>query len=256
MLWPTSPGPSGAGRGAADEAALAFGMSGECAVRGDSWLTSPKRTSRPPSRPRSWPAGRTRRRAISSRVREAPGDFTPGSYLRRTPEQYDRGLCLIPDDVLAFVYATQPKEWEKFKKLHGADAKRPVAQAARLRGREARHAGRAAQGDQERRLQVPAGLLPPGQRAERGDRRSSTPANLFAISPPAALQPEEREQPGPGPLPERPAHLHRGAEEPAHRPERRRTPSASTASTATPRSRSSPSAAAWPTSPSTPTWST
>ena len=54
-------------------------------------------------------------------VREAPGDFTPGSYLRRAPEQYDRTLCLIPDDALAFVYATQPKEWDKFKKLHGTD---------------------------------------------------------------------------------------------------------------------------------------
>ena len=53
----------------------------------------------------------------------AAGEFIPGDYRRRLPEQYDRTLCLIPDDVLAFVYATQPKEWEKFKKLHGADAR-------------------------------------------------------------------------------------------------------------------------------------
>jgi type I restriction enzyme R subunit len=57
-------------------------------------------------------------------VREAAaGEFIPGDYRRRLPEHYDRGLCLISDDALAFVYATQPKEWEKFKKLHGADAR-------------------------------------------------------------------------------------------------------------------------------------
>ncbi|OLD42091.1 MAG: hypothetical protein AUI83_19815 [Armatimonadetes bacterium 13_1_40CM_3_65_7] len=46
-------------------------------------------------------------------VREvAPPDgpeWTPGGYRRRTPEEYDRELCLIPGDVLDFVYATQPK---------------------------------------------------------------------------------------------------------------------------------------------------
>lgn len=47
----------------------------------------------------------------------------PGGYRKRKPEVYDRGLCLIPEDVLSFIYATQPKEWEKFKKQHGADAK-------------------------------------------------------------------------------------------------------------------------------------
>ena len=48
---------------------------------------------------------------------------TPGGYLRRLPEDYDRGLCLIPSDVVDFLLATQPKEWEKLKQYHGADVK-------------------------------------------------------------------------------------------------------------------------------------
>jgi len=50
-------------------------------------------------------------------------DYAPGGYRRRKAEDYDRALCLDPGPVLDFIYATQPKEWEKFKKQHGADAK-------------------------------------------------------------------------------------------------------------------------------------
>jgi type I restriction enzyme R subunit len=57
--------------------------------------------------------------------RETPEDseFVPGGYRRRFPADYDRTLCLIPDDVFDFIYATQPKEWEKFKTQLGAEAK-------------------------------------------------------------------------------------------------------------------------------------
>jgi len=51
------------------------------------------------------------------------GKFAPGGYRQRKPEDYDRALCLMPNDVLNFVYATQPKEWEKFKQQMGTDAK-------------------------------------------------------------------------------------------------------------------------------------
>ena len=45
---------------------------------------------------------------------EAPyGRFAPGGYRKRLPEDYDRGLCLDPDVVLDFIYATQPRQWEK-----------------------------------------------------------------------------------------------------------------------------------------------
>lgn len=62
----------------------------------------------------------------------------PGGYRRRKPEEYDRGLCVIPEDVLNFIYATQPKEWEKFKKQHGGDAKdrflKRLASEIKIRG--------------------------------------------------------------------------------------------------------------------------
>ena len=49
--------------------------------------------------------------------------FVPGGYRTRKPEDYNRSLCLDPDVVLDFLYATQPKEWEKLKQHHGEDVK-------------------------------------------------------------------------------------------------------------------------------------
>ncbi len=52
------------------------------------------------------------------------GEATPGGYRKRDwKADYDRQRCLIPRDVLDFIYATQPKVWEKFKKQHAGDAK-------------------------------------------------------------------------------------------------------------------------------------
>ena len=63
----------------------------------------------------------------ATEVRESAPEFgdepLPGGYLRRRPEDYDRGLCLIPADVVDFLLATQPKVWEKLKQHHGADVK-------------------------------------------------------------------------------------------------------------------------------------
>jgi type I restriction enzyme, R subunit len=56
------------------------------------------------------------------------GEAAPGGYLRRRPEDYDRALCLIPGDVIEFIYATQPKEWEKFRQQHGNEAKDKLAE--------------------------------------------------------------------------------------------------------------------------------
>ncbi len=60
-------------------------------------------------------------------VRESAPEFgddpLPGGYHRRRPEDYDRGLCLIPTDVVDFLLATQPKVWEKLTQHHGADVK-------------------------------------------------------------------------------------------------------------------------------------
>src|SRR5260370_5784366 len=52
-----------------------------------------------------------------------PNNVAPGGYRKHISEDYDKTLCLIPEDVLNFIYATQPKEWEKFKKQHEADAR-------------------------------------------------------------------------------------------------------------------------------------
>ena len=60
-------------------------------------------------------------------VRESAPEFgdepLPGGYLRRRPEDYDRGLCLIPADVVDFLLATQPRVWGKLRQHHGADVK-------------------------------------------------------------------------------------------------------------------------------------
>ncbi len=49
------------------------------------------------------------------------GDFPPGGYHKRRPEEYDRSLCLIPRDVVDFILATQPKEWRKLGAHYGAE---------------------------------------------------------------------------------------------------------------------------------------
>lgn len=51
------------------------------------------------------------------------GDIAPGGYHSRRQEDYDRALCLIPKDVVDFIWATQPREWEKLKQYHGAEVK-------------------------------------------------------------------------------------------------------------------------------------
>ena len=56
-------------------------------------------------------------------IHEAPapyGDTPPGGYRKRRPDDYDRTLCLLPRDVVDFVLATQPKEWQKLAQHHGA----------------------------------------------------------------------------------------------------------------------------------------
>ena len=70
-----------------------------------------------------------------------PDNVAPGGYRKHTSEDYDKALCLIPEDVLSFIYATQPKEWDKFKKQHEGDARTPFLQrlASELRTRGTLH---------------------------------------------------------------------------------------------------------------------
>ena len=53
----------------------------------------------------------------------SPYGDAPGGYSRRRPEDYDRTLCLLPRDVVDFVLATQPREWQKLAQHHGAAVK-------------------------------------------------------------------------------------------------------------------------------------
>ena len=41
------------------------------------------------------------------------GTLIPGGFRRRTSQDYDPELCLDPEMVVAFVQATQPKEWAR-----------------------------------------------------------------------------------------------------------------------------------------------
>jgi type I restriction enzyme R subunit len=54
---------------------------------------------------------------LAPQLRRAAG------YRKRTPDEYNRTLCLDPGIVLEFIYATQPQEWEKLKAQHGGDVK-------------------------------------------------------------------------------------------------------------------------------------
>ena len=62
---------------------------------------------------------------IASETRIPYGDqgMQPGGYLKRRPQDYDRTLCLLPNDVLDFVLATQPKEWQRLSQHYGAQVK-------------------------------------------------------------------------------------------------------------------------------------
>jgi type I restriction enzyme R subunit len=44
-------------------------------------------------------------------------------YQKRESSDYDAGLCLIPNDVMDFILATQPDVWDKLKKVYGDNAR-------------------------------------------------------------------------------------------------------------------------------------
>jgi len=52
------------------------------------------------------------------------GEFIPGGYRLGKSEEYDRSLCLVPNDVYNFILATQPKEWRRLKEHYGEDVKK------------------------------------------------------------------------------------------------------------------------------------
>ncbi|MEW6753371.1 MAG: type I restriction endonuclease [Candidatus Latescibacterota bacterium] len=68
-------------------------------------------------------APNTTEKAFEQAIEDA---LLAAGYARRRSEDYDRALCLDPGAVLDFVYATQPREWEKYRKQHGEGAKQKL----------------------------------------------------------------------------------------------------------------------------------
>lgn len=42
-------------------------------------------------------------------------------YNKRLPDEYDKDLCLITDEILAFIKSSQPREYEKLENQYGSD---------------------------------------------------------------------------------------------------------------------------------------
>ena len=108
-------------------------------------------------------------------VQRQEGAAVRGEYLRagRLPQavadDYNRALCLDADVVLDFIYATQPTGMGEAQAAARGGREAPVPPAARLGDRQAWHLGCPSQGHQGLRLQVPVGVLPPGDGLERRD---------------------------------------------------------------------------------------
>ena len=47
-------------------------------------------------------------------------------YHKRTPEEYDKSLCLIPDEVIQFIQATQPKAFKQLEDQYGSETKQKL----------------------------------------------------------------------------------------------------------------------------------
>ena len=59
-------------------------------------------------------AKKTSEKALEAQIVE---DFLvdKNKYIRRPNTKYDAHLCLDPEQVLSFIFATQPEEWEKLE---------------------------------------------------------------------------------------------------------------------------------------------
>ena len=47
-------------------------------------------------------------------------------YDKRQPDDYDRAHCIDSGALLEFLYATQPREWDRYKKQHGEAARQKL----------------------------------------------------------------------------------------------------------------------------------
>ena len=144
------------------------------------------------------------------------GGLVAGGYRRRLPEDYDRRLCLIPTIVVDFLMATQA---QGVGQVEAAPRRRREAAYSRLalaRDRAAGSTRRTPHRSQGLGLQAPAGILPTGERAQRGAQSPARGQRLRRRTP-APLQREGRGEPGPRTLPEWHPDLHDRTPEPAQR---------------------------------------
>jgi hypothetical protein len=114
---------------------------------------------------------------VTERPQAPYRDQAPGGYHKRRPEDYDRSLCLIPRDVVDFILATQPKEWQKLEARYGP----PLARPGRI--------PRAGHGDlwPPLRRDRPRWHTSPGRVV-----RSSSPPNRVAFGPHSPCKKEKR----------------------------------------------------------------
>lgn len=95
---------------------------------------------------------------------------TAGGYEKGDRDAFDRERCLFPKDVLAFITATQPAEWEYLENLQKDKAEETLLddlmQGAQLRARGLPR--RPAPRLQMLRQALPRGLLRPRERHEPG----------------------------------------------------------------------------------------
>lgn len=78
--------------------------------------------------------------AVSREARADYGEPWPaslGGYRRRSPDEYDRDLCLIPRDVFDFVMATQPKTWQRLQEHYGNEVRSASSSGCRARSANA-----------------------------------------------------------------------------------------------------------------------
>lgn len=47
-------------------------------------------------------------------------------YRKRLPEEYDKSLCLIPEEVIQYIQSTQPEAFQQLEKQYGADTPRKL----------------------------------------------------------------------------------------------------------------------------------
>ena len=47
----------------------------------------------------------------------------PGGYVEGDPDGFDAARGLFPDEVIAFIEATQPKRWASLQEFHGERAR-------------------------------------------------------------------------------------------------------------------------------------